>query len=142
MQNIMINNKVLGEFEIWTQKHRNAPRLQNHEVMKALLFKYGNNATLEYKIPRYNPRSRHTGIIDYIDDDMAIEIDDGTNIKSVLKLFYAKETMHKDILWVLLLTHGKGTSSRQRAEKWGIPILRVYFGGYKFHWEYIIDSGG
>ena len=137
MQNIMINENIIKEFEFWHLKHKNAPRLQRHEVMKALLFKYGNNATLEFKIPKYDPRSKRTGIIDYIDDDMAIEIDDGTNIKSILKLNYAKNAMGKKVLWILILSHGKGTSSRQRAEIWEIPILRIFAGNMPFHWEYI-----
>lgn len=134
----MDTDTVIKRFESWHTANPNASRLTRHEVLKAILvgeaIASGSNPLPESCIPAYGDDKR-TGIVDYIDENMAIEIDDGPNTKSVRKLTFLYEQWHKDVLWILILRTGHGGKASRVAKKACIPLLRIYARCNCFYWE-------
>ena len=120
------------QLERWHKNNPNSTRLQKHETMKAILFGL-SQAILEYKILKYH--DNRSGLIDYVDNDSAIEIDDGPNVKSIRKLAYIRE-QGKQVYWILILTRGLGGKARRIAMQAMIPTLRILIRSnhYSFEW--------
>jgi len=112
----------ITEFISWHKNNRLTTRLQKHEAMKAFLFRFGEGL-LEYPIKQYY--QNRNGLIDYVDKDVAIEIDDGSNIKSLRKLDFIRKTENKSVYWILILRTGKGGKAFRLAKEYNITLIRI-----------------
>lgn len=113
----------------WEKKFQSTQRLERHEAMKAILFGLSDSGRLEHQIIMGGRKTR----IDFIDDQMAVEINDSRNEKSLRKLAQIDD---RSKVWILLLTKGKGGQARHRARRYGITILRIFLKP-RSRWEWI-----
>lgn len=115
-------DKTIEEFAEWHEWVRPNTRIERHEAMKALLFVNSHQLTkrLEYLID-INGRK---GLVDFVDNCTAIEIDDGPNKKSLRKLNKMRE-LGRFPVWILILANGKGGRARAQAKKANVLTVRV-----------------
>lgn len=76
------------------------------------------------------------GIIDFMDNECAIEIDTSKRVKSIKKLEYARDKLGKRVLWIMILKRGKGGSARSIVEKKKIPTIRLFARNNSFSWDW------
>ena len=128
-------DKAIEEFAEWHEWTRPNTRLERHEAMKALLFVNTPQLTvrLEYLIS-INGRK---GLVDFVDNVRAIEIDDGPNKKSLRKLNKMRELGRLPV-WILILATGKGGRARRQAKEADVLTVRVMArNNGKVEWEWL-----
>jgi hypothetical protein len=132
---------IKDNYQTWHTDNPNTDRLARHEAMKAILFNHGlenkKHPTPEFEIAEYDGTGRK-GRIDYVDTDTAIEIDDAQNAKSIRKLCYARDSMGKDVYWILILRQGRGGKGGRIAKEKGIKTVRVFARNNHFSVDWII----
>ena len=132
----IINNKILKDFKSWHKGHNVARDQQKHEVMKALLFKHGDNPIPEYKLPGYDKIGKE-GIVDYKENNLIIEIDSRRNEAALRRLAYARDVLRMSVLWIVILPVGEdGERVFDRALYHHIPLLRIFARWNCFYYKY------